>query len=125
MFIHSRSSLETHTQFQTKEGKMCTRLKSMPVFRPGLLLSLQKLCHLLRLEREQKDFLKCISNSHISLCFFFHLKLKRQIRSYTPVVSSKTIPNSRSKRANLYPSKIHARFQTWSSSFSAEIMSST
>ena len=31
--------------------------------------------------------------------FLFHLKLKRQIRSYTPVVSSETIPNSRTKRA--------------------------
>ena len=36
--------------------------------------------------------------AYLSL-FLFHLKLKRQIRSYTPVVSSETIPNSRTKRA--------------------------
>ena len=70
-FIHYRSSLENPTQFQTKKGKLYTLLKSIPVFRPGLPLSLQKLCHLLRLEREQKDLLKCISVSHISLSFFF------------------------------------------------------
>ena len=71
-YVHdSRRSLENPTQFQTKKGKMYIRLKSIPVFRPGLRLSLKKLCHPLILEREQKDFLKCISIWHISLPFFF------------------------------------------------------
>ena len=57
--------------FQTKP------LKSIPVFRPGLYAEIMLL--LLRLERKQ------ISNSHVSLSLT-HLELKRQIRSYTPIV---------------------------------------
>ena len=78
---------------------------STPVFKPGLYnpypfsdLASMKLCHqLLRLERKHRDFLKAISNSHITLFFLFYLELKRQIRLYTPVVPSKTIPDSRPK----------------------------
>ena len=58
----------------------------------------KKLSSLLRLERQQKDFLKPIMN-RILFLFLIHLELKRQIRSYTPVVSSKTIPDSRPKWA--------------------------
>ena len=54
---------------------------------------------LLRLERKQKKFFKSISNSHIFLFFLTHLELKRQRRSYNPVVPSKTIPDSRPKWA--------------------------
>ena len=39
----------------------------------------------------KRDFLKSISSSF----FLIHLELKRQIRLYTPVVPSKTIPVSR------------------------------
>ena len=57
-----------------------------------------KLRHqLLRLERQHRDLLKAISNSHINLFFLFYLELKRQVRLYTPVVPSKTIPDSRPK----------------------------
>ena len=50
-----------HTRFQTRP------LKSIPVFRPGLLAEI--MLSLLRLERKQKKFFKPISNSHISLSF--------------------------------------------------------
>ena len=57
-----------------------------------------KLCHqLLRLERQHKDFLKAIWNSHINLFFLFYLELKRKGRLYIPVVPSKTIPDFRPK----------------------------
>ena len=49
------------------------------------------------IERQQQDFLNSTGNSHITLQFRIHLELKRQIRSYTPVVSSKIIPDSRPK----------------------------
>ena len=56
---------------------------------------------LLRLEQQQKDFRIRI------FLFFSHLELKRYIRSFTPVVLSKTIPDSRQKW-----SKPRTRFQT-------------
>ena len=62
----------------------------------------------LRLERQEKDFLKSTSNSHITLSFQFfliHLELKRprekrQIRSCIP---SKTIPEFRPDQAKSIP----------------------
>ena len=65
-----------------------------PVFRPvpqGFMSSI------LRLERQQKHFLNFASNLHISLSFLFI------IRSYTSLVSSKTIPDSRPKWAKSIP----------------------
>ena len=50
-----------------------------------------------------KKFLKSISNSHQLSRFLFHLDLKQQIRSYTPVVPLKAIPNSRPKWAKSLP----------------------
>ena len=53
---------------------------------------------LLRLEQQQKIFLKI----HFELAYFSffltHLELKQQIRSYNPVAPLKTIPGSRPKR---------------------------
>ena len=54
---------------------------------------------LLRLERKQKNY----SNPFRIRIFLFlsltHLESKRQIRSFTPIVPSKTIPDSRPKWA--------------------------
>ena len=83
-----------HNRFQT------WLFKSIPVFRPD---SAKILSSLLRLERQQTRFLKI----HFELAYFsfslVHLKLKRQTRLYTPVVSSKTIPDSRPKWAKSIP----------------------
>ena len=59
-------------------------LKSTSVFRPGV-----------GLERQQKDFLKSISNSHYYSFFLIRLKLKGQMLSHTLVVPSKQlgVPN--------------------------------
>ena len=51
------------TLFQTKKLSFST-----PVFRPGVG---EIKILLLRLERQQKDFLKSTSNSHITLSFLF------------------------------------------------------
>jgi len=79
-----------HTRFRTKT------LKSIPVFRPGLL---DIVLSLLRWERQIKDFSLKIHFEFVYYSIFlsFHLELKQQIRSYTPVVPSKTIPDSRPK----------------------------
>ena len=37
MFIHSRSSLENHTQFQTKMGKVYTRFQNKTAQKPYLM----------------------------------------------------------------------------------------
>ena len=50
-----------HTRFQTWS------LKSMPIFRPGVGRKI--MLSLLRLESQEKDFLKLTSNSHITLSF--------------------------------------------------------
>ena len=56
---------------------------------------------LLRLERHYAN--KKILKSHFEFAYFslflFYLDLKRQIRSYTPAVPSKAIPDSRPKWA--------------------------
>ena len=54
---------------------------------------------LLRLERQEKYFLKRIIIIRILFLFLIQLELKRQIPSYTPAVYSKTIPDSRPKWA--------------------------
>jgi len=58
---------------------------------------------LLRLECQQTRFLKILFEFAFFSSFVIHLKLKRQIRSYIPVISSKTIPDSRSKWAKSTP----------------------
>ena len=56
------------------------------------------------LERQQKDFLKFISNSHFKGFFFLiHFGTNRQICSYTTVAPSKTIPDSRPNWAKSIP----------------------
>ena len=63
------------------------RVKKMsffaPVFRPGLLKEIMS--SLLRLVQQQKDFLKSISNSHISLSFLL-ICLGTLLSSYPPNV---------------------------------------
>ena len=58
---------------------------------------------LLRLAQQQKRFLKI----HFGLVYFSffltHLELKQQMRSYTPVVPFKTIPDSDQNEQSLYP----------------------
>ena len=61
---------------------------------------------LLRLDRQQKRFLKCTLNSYITLSFCVYFELKRKIRSYTPVAPSQTMPDSRLKWG-----KVNTRFQ--------------
>lgn len=56
---------------------------------------------LLRLDRQQKSFLKCTLNLYITLSFYVYFELKRKIRSYTAV------PDSR-----LNWGKVNTRFQT-------------
>ena len=57
---------------------------------------------LLRLKRKQKN-----SSIHFEFVYFLffltHLELKRQIRSYTHIVPSKTIPDSRQNWAKFIP----------------------
>ena len=76
-------------------------LKFLPcILRPGLK---EIMSSLLRLEQQQKRFLKI----HFEFAYFFfflsRLKLKKQIRSYTIVVPLKTIPDSRPKRRHKIP----------------------
>ena len=71
-----------HTHFQTRPPK------SIPIFRPGLYVITTSIR-----AKTQKLF-KSIWNSHISLSFLLIWKC-----SYTPVVPSKTIPDSRPKWA--------------------------
>ena len=52
---------------------------------------------LLSLQRQQKPFLKFHLEFVYSSLFLIHLGLKQQIRLYTPVVPSKTTPDSRRK----------------------------
>ena len=65
----------------------------------------QKFVKFSRLERQQKDFLKLISNLHIALSFLF-MGLKRQIRSCTPKLPRKPYQNSDQDH------KVFTRFQT-------------
>ena len=59
---------------------------------------------LLWLEGQQKNFLKFIYNLQIINSFFLiHLELKQQIYSCTPVVPSKTRPDSRPRWAKSIP----------------------
>ena len=51
-----------------------------------------------------KRFLKIHFEFAYNSFFLIHLELKRQILSYTPVIPSKTILDSRQKWINLYPS---------------------
>ena len=68
----------------TREKPQSYPLKSTSVFRPGV-----------GVERQQKDFLKPISNSHHCSFFLIRLKLKGQMLSHTLVVPSKQlgVPN--------------------------------
>ena len=65
----------------------------------------QKFVKFSRLERQQKDFLKLISNLHIALSFLF-MGLKRQIRPCTPKLPRKPYQNSDQDH------KVFTRFQT-------------
>ena len=68
-----------HTGLKTRP------LKSQPVFIPGLQSTNKKILHM-----------------HCEFAYFYfllHLELKRKLRSCTPVVPSKTIPDSRQKQA--------------------------
>ena len=58
---------------------------------------------LVRSERQQKKILKIHFEFAYFSRFLFHLDLKQQIRSYTPVVPSKAIPNFRPKWAKSLP----------------------
>ena len=58
---------------------------------------------LVRSERQQKKILKIHFEFAYFSRFLFHLDLKQQIRSYTPVVPSKAIPDSRPKWAKSSP----------------------
>lgn len=54
--------------------------------------------------RQQKDFLKSVSSSHISPSFFLiYLEFKRQIGPSTPEIPQKPYPNSDQNRQRLYP----------------------
>ena len=54
--------------------------------------------------RQQKDFLKSVSSSHISPSFFLiYLEFKRQIGPSTPEIPQKPYPNSNQNRQRLYP----------------------
>ena len=59
----------------------------------------------LRLERQQKDFLKSTSNSHITLSFLFIWNWNDQERNdiYVHVFPRKPYPNSDQNRQSLYP----------------------
>ena len=94
-------------QFQTKKcnfphpfsdqtSKIHARFQTWPLNRNYVIITY------IRLERQQKNSYKSISNSHF---FFFltHLELKRQRRSYNPVVSSKTIPIPDQNGQSVYP----------------------
>ena len=69
-------------------------------------LASMKLCHqLLRLEQQQKDLLKSISNSHITLSFLFILGFKWQIE-YVPTLPKlprKPYPIPDHNGQSLYP----------------------
>ena len=77
---------------------------SIPVFRPGLR-NPYTFSDLVEVEF-RPEFKQCIlkSISYLLIPFFLiYLELKRLIRSYTPVVSSKTIPDARPQRAKSIP----------------------
>ena len=83
-----------HTRFQTRP------LKSIPVFRPALQAEI--MLSLLSQSANKKIF-KSISNSHISLSFLLIWNWNEKIRSYGPVVPSKTIHDSGPKWAESIP----------------------
>ena len=92
------------TLFQTKKCHFHTR------FLPGLKNSYpfsdlpeQKLCHHQLDQNASKKILKIHFEFAYFSRFLFHLDLKQQIRSYTPVVPSKAIPDSRPKWAKSLP----------------------
>ena len=59
---------------------------------------------ILTLFQIKKKFIShTLLDSHITLSFCIHLELKRQLRSYNPVVPSKTMPDSRPKWAMSIP----------------------
>ena len=81
-----------------------------PVFRPALYnpysfsdLAFTKLSSLFRLEQQQKTVLKIHFEFAYFSFFLIHLELKRPMRSYTPVISSKSLTNSRPKWAKSMP----------------------
>ena len=85
--------LQILTLFQTKIVIFHTRLQIC-----------KKLCHDYSDNNSSKQcFLKFTLNSHISLFFLLILNSNDKIRSYTPVVPSKTITDSRQNGQNIYP----------------------
>ena len=58
---------------------------------------------ILRLEHQQKRFLKIHFESAYFSFFLTHVELKQYIRSYIPVARLKSIPDSRSKCAKSIP----------------------
>ena len=85
--------------------------KSLPSFRPKNVIFHTRfqtclweiMSSLFRLERQQTRFLKILFEFAYFSFFVIYLKLKRQIRSYIPAVSSKTISDSRPKWAKSIP----------------------
>ena len=76
-------------------------LKSFLFFRPEILSRLLRI--IMGMRAQTKNFFKCTLNSHISMFFLSHLKLKGSICPYAPVVPSKTILDSRPKWAKPIP----------------------
>ena len=74
-------------------SKIHTRFQTWPLGRNYVINT--------QIKAQTKNFFKYISNSHISLSFSFGIETK--IRSYAPVVPSKTIPDFRSKWAKGIP----------------------
>ena len=85
-----------HTRFQTRP------LKSMPVFRPGLLIGTNYVIITWPLERKQK-----IIQIHFEFACFLFLSYSfgnETLNTFThSVVPSKTIPDSRPKTAKCIP----------------------
>ena len=94
-----RPVLQILTLFQTKKchfSHSFSDLASKKLCSPLLLTALDQ-------NTNKKLFLKIhFEFAHFSF-FLIHLELKWWIRSYTPVVSTKTIPNSRPKRHKIIP----------------------
>ena len=102
LFGLCRPVLQILTLFQTKKMLFSTQarpLKFISVFRPGRGVNT---VITFRLELKQKDFLKTISNSLITLSFWFIWNWNdKYAHTCTPVVSFKTILDSRPKWASL------------------------
>ena len=116
MFIHSRSSLENHTWFQTKISKIYTHFQTKKVQKPyppppplpgcqawglgGIPGNFWQGCaahfskswrifrpdvdrNYFRIELKKKGFLKCISNSHLTLSFWLIWNWYNKINTFT------------------------------------------